>query len=376
MPPGYHPIKPNASKVPAYTTKLGTKSKQKFAATQREAKALHDRVGPVEEDKSFRVKGGKVFDAETKRVRPVAGPRMVITGRHSKPRKVGGGDPVLGFLKGAADAVASTTTHYGKAVYNAYANPSGGRWGNRQRVSPKLQNRPVLLDELSSGMIGDILQAGRFFFKPPPGWDIQEAVRGIPKNYGKGDPWGHYPNLPKHLPEAAPPNMARGVGGRVPWLVHGRTGRIGVGNFGESHAEVGAKLKARGIEIQRKHPGDYMPNPETWFEGWLHPVHGQGQAPQYAMHLSTQGLSDFVPPQNSNQLRALINYITRDLKDKHVTVRTKGASEDATRAMMAARQGEARMSSLEAKLPQMTEQDFLNFLEEELKRKRGYNGLH
>jgi len=336
--------------------------------------------------------------------------KMVVTGRHSTPREVK--DPVTGFLHSATSFVkdlahdvgeiehkhnvntkkqfASDTKHItggdvvgwmkkdwkntwdtAKGVYHAvdkYGDERQEAVLHPHKYQAKHPNEKQQL-ELTPGLLGTILQTGKFFFKPGEEYSLEKALGSVSKNYGGKDPFRRLPNVAKHLPEKPPEGFPAGVGGRIPFLVHQGTGKVAVGNFGESHGEIGAKLMERGVHVQRRALGG-QPHPEDWLEGWIHPVHGAGQEPHYAMHLSTRGLDGYHPPDVLNGLRNLVQSLTRDVKDSQVAVKTKAGSLDDTRAVMAARQGEGRMASLEKKLPKMSEKEFMDFLEAELKRKR------
>lgn len=234
MPPGYRPIKPNASKVPAYSTKRKPGWQDAFGATQRRASALHDRVGPVEEDGSFRVKDGRVFDAEDqvlrepvkrtphKRYRPVhdskpsdyggggfgdgsppkpSKPRpssaTVVTGRNSKVRRVKNPthvDSISSFLHSAGQfahdiaelpITPSAIGNYGQVRRGGPTARDGAYWG-LLAASMGMGGEPAAFGPASVRMSPQIAQLMKFLRFSPYGHMIQGQLGQIPGDVHQG----------------------------------------------------------------------------------------------------------------------------------------------------------------------------------------------
>lgn len=230
MPPGYHPIKKNASTVPAYSTTRSPGWKAKFAQTQANADRLRNRT--------------------------------VVTGRHAAPRKIGGGDPVFGFLHAAAKAVAPSFTHpireakkelhVAKKTYEKLNSAAGWelhqlkmnalpdhylsdkefkqKYGRGKRDPVNLRTAKPQILEVTPGGIGRLIQAGQ------SGFDIAEPIA---RTLGRVRP-------SKGVNVVHGPDMGyvgdRGWPTRFPWIVDKKTGEVYVGKLGDSHRDVAARV--------------------------------------------------------------------------------------------------------------------------------------
>lgn len=261
MPPGYHPIKKNASKVPAYSTTRVPGWKRQFAATQRRADALQHRTGPVYEDGSFRVGRAQTFDAETQRVRPT-----------SFGKKGRSGDPVLNFLHSAAKATVrgdvvdwmkddwKNTYKIAKATYDKLNSATGWELHQvKENITPKRgkQGKPVALSKLPRNQL---------MVEPPGigrmvavGQSAMDIIEPLTTTLGRIRPGGgvhvvHGPDM-GYLGD-------KGWATRFPWIVNKKTGEVYVGKIGDSHRDVLARVlntTDRRVLGEKLHPntGDY-----------------------------------------------------------------------------------------------------------------------
>lgn len=254
MPPGYHQIKKNASKVPAYST---------------------------------------------------TPPKRIITGRHSKPRKVGG-DPVFGFLQSAAKATykavkpsftdpigeAKRELHVAKKTYGKLNSAAGWELHQiKEKLTPDRKPRKprklsdMELNELavSPGGIGRILTVGQ------SGLDIAEPLA---RTLGRVRPGGGV-----HVVHG--PDMGyvgdRGWPTRFPWIINKKSGEVYVGKLGDSHRDVLARHL--GTTDRSQLGGNWG----SWHGGFLSARDDVGN-----LEMEWGPFSGLAPPRNQEPSRRLL----------------------------------------------------------------------
>jgi len=354
---------------------------------------------------------------------PLPKKKMVVTGRHSKPRTIGGGDPVIGFLKSAAEFVKEDTKAWiedpiGKAKSDAKLWWTGAKIADKkvgqalkreakatfvdeprrmakdtykffkpdvlkllEYQGPGGVNRPIgmgtqvgrNLGALSSSKINDLLGVGEFVISPQGGrkLNLEEiSASRFPKHYGKGDPFKRSKIM--QLPETIP-HGDTGLGGRIPWLVHPFEGSVPIGNLGESHGMLGKKLARRiGDSNVRRVPinPDMSPTRDAWLEGWVSNATMPGDPRDiFNVNLATNSLTRYFKPENTQGLRRLIEYLTDDLYDADI-FKSKLRGSNFSMTNLTERQGSRANRLLDALGGPMTEHELRAFAKAELKRKR------
>lgn len=278
---------------------------------------------------------------------------MVVTGRHSKPREVK--NPVTGFLHAATGFVKeaidyskddwSRTAKKAKTVYKAV-----DRYGDERLESLKphwrekhkpydLKTAKVNALDVSPGGLSGIIRAGGATILNSGKLDLPELLSRLPKQHSKA-------SKVARVPEGRQTGDIN-VGGRIPWLVDRTTGEVHVGPIGANHGA----LYPPGARISNYRQG-WMYNPA---EDYINLTLGTGNP-----------MTKLSPHEEKGLYQLLYHFFGYDspITDSMVKTQKSGFG-------FAERQGAHRTAALDAKLPKMSHKEFQEFLEEELRRKRG-----
>lgn len=367
-------------------------------AAAYQAAARPHPVGKVEEDGSFRVKGGKVFDPDTRTLRKIHKPPKKLRyqtkarqGLKAETRAAQAAarpvvktehNPLAGFLSRGARAIAGvehkhnvkmsqelkarrdrggSTTPIGdaighffgnaarqaKTVYNAIddygddrwndlRNPRHGRWGNRQNV-PYTESDMYNSMEVSPGLISKIIQIGEAAIRT-------RGMSGLSGREQINDMFAGINHLPRmrDVSSQIPREKSLGVGQefllhRKPFLTeHNPRGRIVAGGIGDEHAEIYPLIKGH----------SWPESANKWHQGHV-------SAPLddlLKIDLGFGKVWGITPPPNQAPTMRLLQYILRNYKDSDIHIGSgvspfrppKGMSDHAYQRLMDAIQGMER----------------------------------
>jgi len=172
-------------------------------------------------------------------------PMMVTTGRSSKPRKVGTGDPVFGFLVHAAKAIKDEVVHPGRATRVAK------RTGKEMFIQPFTETYDFFKPDIKAGLdyaMSTPEGAGAAALAPV---GIKRLLKAGHSAIDTAEPVGKTLERVRHDPKAGVhvvhgPNMGyvgdKGFPDRFPWVTDIKTGHVYVGKIGDSHSDVLARV--------------------------------------------------------------------------------------------------------------------------------------
>lgn len=316
---------------------------------------------------------------------------QVVTGRTSRPRTVGTGDPVIGFLTHAAKVVggqvASDAKDWytgAKKVYGAVdrysaqrlqdMNPLASRRQGKRNV--RLYRKGVPLSdaryrtsslELSPSGVGRVVQLGNAFLKAKHpramsyfSQEIQDMIEGLPVAHSGGG--GRLSNVYR-LPlkkVSIEDTQDVGIPYRIPFVIGRKSGRAYVGEQGGVHGLMERELALRGVE-------------DDWMQGWIiqqpkDPRGGLGDmSDMIRIDLGYGHETGSVVPPNTTGINQLVRYITRNYEDADLA----GRAARPIPRMIEERQGSRANTLLNRLGGPMTPEEIMDFMKQEARRKKG-----